>query len=182
MWFVASRCNPWHHKHCKNIGSVIQIVSQRIGWPRKKLSRVSISRCQQDPKGWICDFRENGKSSCSHCGRRLIGPPTEWDCWCNHKNPSPEPQTKRSSKANRRGVSWQPPQQQQQPKQPQQSNGKCESRPTEWLSAQSLDHAWPAEEEAAQDEPVSTMLLELGESMDPPWTVVCPKTKRRKRP
>ena len=34
---VGSRCNPWHRKRCKNIWSFFRIVSQRIGWPRKKL-------------------------------------------------------------------------------------------------------------------------------------------------
>ena len=41
-------------------------------------------------EGWNRDPKENGKPSCAHCGRRLIGQHTESDCWCNRKNPSPE--------------------------------------------------------------------------------------------
>ena len=33
----------------------------------------------------------------------MIGLHTEWDCWCNRKNPSLEAQAKRSSKAKGKG-------------------------------------------------------------------------------
>ena len=52
--------------------------------------------------GWNRDPKVNGTSSCAHCGGRLSGLQTEWDCWCNPKNPRPEARAMRSAKAKKK--------------------------------------------------------------------------------
>ena len=65
---------------------------------------------------------------------------------------------------------------QQQPHPSKGKKGKAKGKPANGLVVQSLDQAWPVEEQVVQGEPVSATIFKLGESEDPPWTVV-----RRKR-
>ena len=112
--------------------------------------------------GWNRDLKEKGKSSFTHCGGRFIGLHTDWDYWHNPKKPSPEAQAKRSSKAKRKVVIG------------SSSSNQGKGKPGKRLGVQSLDQAWPVEEQVPKEELVSVIffLKKTRESEDLPKTVV----------
>ena len=125
MRFVGLRCNPWHRNRCKNHLefhsnrlSTYRLAKEEIesyldikmpaGWSTMNVDALNAKgkgEGKAGVEGWYRDPKGNGKPSCAHCGRRLIGQHTEWDCWCNCKNPSPEARAKRLSKAKRKRCS-----------------------------------------------------------------------------
>ena len=111
-------------------------------------------------EGWYRDPKENGKPSCAHCAGAIA------------RTRAPKHEQSGCPRPKGKGVPCQQ-QQQPQPQQPHPTKGKKGNcKPAEGPDVQSLDHAWSVEEHVVQEELVSPMLLELGESEHPPWTVV----------